>query len=47
MAVENLKKDHGRGIHFMKLAMDEVSFGQRGAEVRMWKRPVRWNHNQE
>jgi serine/threonine-protein kinase RsbW len=46
-AVENLEKDHGRGIHFMKLAMDEVSFEQRGAEVRMWKKPVRWNHNQE
>src|ERR1700756_4819763 len=28
VAVENLEKDHGRGIHFMKLAMDEVSFEQ-------------------
>jgi len=38
VAVENLLADHGRGIHVMKLAMDEVSFEQRGAEVRMWKR---------
>ena len=40
MAVENLLSEHGRGIHVMKLAMDEVSFEQRGAEVRMWKRPA-------
>src|SRR5580704_12557712 len=25
VAVENLEKDHGRGIHIMKLVMDEVS----------------------
>jgi serine/threonine-protein kinase RsbW len=37
VAVENLEKDNGRGIHLMKLAMDEVSFEQRGAEVHMWK----------
>jgi serine/threonine-protein kinase RsbW len=38
VAVENLEKDHGRGIHLMKLAMDEVSFDERGAEVHMCKR---------
>jgi serine/threonine-protein kinase RsbW len=38
VAVENLEKDHGRGIHLMKLAMDEVSFEQRGTEVHMCKR---------
>jgi anti-sigma regulatory factor (Ser/Thr protein kinase) len=26
LAVENLSAEHGRGIHLMKLAMDEVSF---------------------
>jgi serine/threonine-protein kinase RsbW len=40
VAVENLLAEHGRGIHFMKLAMDEVSFERRGAEVHMWKRPA-------
>ena len=40
VAVENLLAEHGRGIHVMKLAMDEVSFEQRGTEVRMWKRPA-------
>src|SRR6266478_2410712 len=40
VAVENLLAQHGRGIHVMKLAMDEVSFEQRGAEVHMWKRPA-------
>ena len=28
---------HGRGIHLMKLAMDEVSFAHGGTEVRMRK----------
>lgn len=37
-AVENLEAEHGRGIHLMKLAMDEVSFEQRGTEVHMSKR---------
>jgi anti-sigma regulatory factor (Ser/Thr protein kinase) len=37
LAVENLEADHGRGIHLMKLAMDEVSFEQRGTEVHMFK----------
>jgi serine/threonine-protein kinase RsbW len=41
LAVENLKTEHGRGIHLMKLAMDQVSFEQRGTEVRMCKRAVR------
>jgi len=39
--IENLEKDHGRGIHLMKLAMDEVSFDERGIEVHMCKRPAR------
>jgi serine/threonine-protein kinase RsbW len=38
VAVENLEKDHGRGIHLMKLAMDEVLFDKRGTEVHMCKR---------
>jgi serine/threonine-protein kinase RsbW len=38
LTVENLEADHGRGIHIMKLVMDEVSFEQRGAEVRMRKK---------
>ena len=37
VAVENLEAEHGRGIYLMKLAMDEVSFEQRGAEVHMRK----------
>jgi serine/threonine-protein kinase RsbW len=40
VAAENLLAEHGRGIHIMKLAMDEVSFEQRGAKVHMWKRPA-------
>ena len=40
VAVENLLAEHGRGIHLIKLAMDEVSFEQRGAEVHMRKWPV-------
>jgi serine/threonine-protein kinase RsbW len=38
LAVENLEADHGRGIHLMKLAMDDVSFRQGGTEVHMCKR---------
>ena len=38
LAVENLEADHGRGIHLMKVAMDEVSFRQGGTEVHMCKR---------
>jgi serine/threonine-protein kinase RsbW len=41
VAVENLLAEHGRGIHLMKLAMDEVSFEQRGAEVHMRKKLAR------
>src|SRR6266481_7273701 len=37
-AVENLEAEHGRGIHLMKWAMDEVSFKRRGTEVHMCKR---------
>ena len=37
LAVENLGAEHGRGIHLMKLAMDEVSFERQGTEVRMSK----------
>jgi len=41
LAAENLEADHGRGIHIMKLAMDEVSFQQGGSEVHMCKRLAR------
>ena len=41
VAAENLEADHGRGIHLMKSAMDEVWFEKRGTEVHMWKRPAR------
>jgi serine/threonine-protein kinase RsbW len=40
LTVENLEADHGRGIHIMKLVMDEVLFEQRGTEVRMRKSPA-------
>ena len=40
LSVENLMAEHGRGIHLMKLLMDEVSFDRQGAEVRMVKRPA-------
>ena len=39
LAVERLEAEHGRGIHLMKLAMDEVSFQHGGTEVHMRKRP--------
>jgi len=41
LAVERLAAEHGRGIHLMKLAMDEVSFELGGTEVRMRKGPAR------
>ena len=41
VTVENLEADHGRGIHLMKLAMDEVSFERRGTEVHLCKRAPR------
>ncbi len=37
LAVENLNAEHGRGIHLMKIAMDEVSFEREGTEVHMRK----------
>ena len=37
LALENLEAEHGRGIHLMKSAMDEVSFERGGTEVHMWK----------
>jgi len=36
---ERLEAEHGRGIHLMKLMMDEVSFQRRGTEVHMRKGP--------
>lgn len=36
-----LKSEHGRGIHLMKSAMDEVSFNRGGTEVYMRKKPAR------
>jgi anti-sigma regulatory factor (Ser/Thr protein kinase) len=40
-SLENLEADHGRGIHLMKVAMDEVTFQQGGTEVHMCKRAAR------
>jgi serine/threonine-protein kinase RsbW len=37
LAVESVEAEHGRGIHLMKLAMDEVSFERGGTEVHMRK----------
>ena len=39
VATEDLEAEHGRGIHLMKRAMDQVSFEQRGTEVHMCKAP--------
>jgi serine/threonine-protein kinase RsbW len=41
LSVENLEAEHGRGIHFIKSVMDEVSFARGGTEVRMQKRLTR------
>jgi anti-sigma regulatory factor (Ser/Thr protein kinase) len=38
LAVENLEAEHGRGIHLMKLAVDEVSFQRVGTEVHIRKK---------
>jgi len=38
LAFENLSAEHGRGIHLMKLAMDEVFFERGGTEVHMRKK---------
>jgi len=37
LAVENLLAETGRGIHLMKLAVDEVSFQRGGTEVHIRK----------
>jgi anti-sigma regulatory factor (Ser/Thr protein kinase) len=37
LAVENLDAEHGRGIHLMKLAMDDVSFERGGTAVHTRK----------
>jgi anti-sigma regulatory factor (Ser/Thr protein kinase) len=37
MAVKGVEKEHGRGIHLMKSAMDQVSFEAGGTVVHMWK----------
>ena len=41
LAVERLEAEHGRGIHLMKLAMDEVLYERGGTEVHMRKVPAR------
>jgi serine/threonine-protein kinase RsbW len=38
---EGLQAEHGRGIHLMKLMMDEVSYNCSGSEVHMRKSPAR------
>lgn len=38
LADENLLAERGRGIHLMKIAMDEVSFEHGGTEVHMRKK---------
>jgi len=37
LASDGLQAEHGRGIHLMKLMMDEVSFRCAGSEVQMRK----------
>jgi serine/threonine-protein kinase RsbW len=39
LASQRLQAEHGRGLHLMKFAMDEVSFKQRGTEVHLRKGP--------
>jgi serine/threonine-protein kinase RsbW len=41
LAVERLEEEHGRGLHLMKLAMDEVRFERGGTAVHMRKGPAR------
>ena len=36
-AFENLDRSHGRGVFLICQLMDEVHFGGKGSEVRMWK----------
>jgi serine/threonine-protein kinase RsbW len=38
LAVENLLAEHGRGIHLMKLVVDEVSFERGGTVVHIRKK---------
>jgi serine/threonine-protein kinase RsbW len=38
---EGLQAEHGRGIHLMKVMMDEVSYTCSGTEVHMRKGPAR------
>lgn len=38
LAVENLRAEHGRGIHLMKWAVDQVSFERGGTEVHIRKK---------
>jgi anti-sigma regulatory factor (Ser/Thr protein kinase) len=38
LAIENLGAEHGRGIHLMKVAVDEVSFKRGGTEVHIRKK---------
>ena len=33
----NLHADHGRGVYLIQQLMDEVQFGRKGNEIRMWK----------
>src|SRR6266436_9717233 len=37
LAIERLEAEHGRGIHLMKLAMDEITFERAGTEIHMRK----------
>ncbi len=37
LTIENLRAEHGRGIHLMKLAMDEITYERGGTEVQMRK----------
>ncbi len=41
LAIERLEAEHGRGIHLMKLAMDEITFERAGTEIHMRKGPAR------
>ena len=38
---QGLVAEHGRGIHLIRVLMDEVSFKRGGSEVHMWKGPMR------
>ena len=37
VAIERLQEEHGRGIQFMKSAMDQACFDNGGTVVHMWK----------